>query len=276
MTTTRSRGPDDDRERSQHLRISGPPPEQGQGQGHPSFLALDRAALGSRTATLSQHLSECERCRAHVDWIAGAAAAPEMPRLARVAAPRHPLRRRPAVRAWLSAATAAAAVAVAVVALVGRGDRDQLGAGHRAAPAAREVGFDTSKGARAVGVYVLRGRRTFLWNGSEPIAPGDTIRLKLVPERMTQVHVFSTGGAGGDLVLLHRADIAPHRDDLLDTAWRVDGAGDREVLIVVLSARPLSPAAAEAAARSGGMGDDIWVTRLVLPKRPAGAAEVLP
>ena len=275
MTTTRSRGPDHHREPSQHLRISGAPPERG--QGHPSFLALDRAALGSRTAALSRHLSECDRCRAHVDWIAGAAAAPEMPRLERVAAPRsRPLRRRRAMRAWLSAATAAAAVAVAVVALVGRGDRDERGASRSAAPAAGEARFDTSKGARAVGVYVLRGRRTFLWNGSEPIAPGDTIRLKLVPEQMTQVHVFSTGGAAGPLILLHRADIAPDRDDLLDTAWRVDGAGDREVLIVVLSARPLSPAAAEAAARSGGMGDDIWVARLVLPKRPAGDEEVLP
>jgi hypothetical protein len=279
MTITRSRGPDRDRERSQHLRIPQPPGE------HPSFLALDRAALGSRTDALSRHLAGCERCSGHVESIALAAAAPDMPRLARAAAPRgRPLRHRPA-RAWLSAATAAATVAIVVVAWLGRGRDDGVDRGDRsdgrptervATPAARASGFDTRKGARAVGVYVLRGRRTFLWNGSEPIAPGDTIRLKLVPEQMTQVHVFSVTGPGGNLVLLHRADIAPGRDAPLGTAWKVDAAGDREVLIVVLSARRLSLARAEAAARSGGMGDEIWVTRLALPKRPSSDMEVLP
>jgi hypothetical protein len=260
MTTTRSRGPDRDPDAGLLRLVPG-----GAAQ-HPSYLALDRAALGSRTAALSRHLAECERCRAHVDRIAEPVAVPSAVELER--RPRRAVERRtPARRAWLSGLAAAATAAVLLVAILTGRDRDQppRPAGGDA-PA--ETGFDTAKGGRAVGVYVLRGRHTFLWNGNEPVEPGDSIRLKLVPEGMTQVHVFSLSGAR-ELALLHRARIAPDRDALLDTAWRVDGVGEREVLIVVLSAESLSLSRAQAAAREGGMGEDVWVARLVLPKRPA-------
>ena len=272
MTTSRPRAPDQGREPGH-----GRPPRRPDGDGpHPSFLALDRAALGSRTAGINQHLAQCVRCRAHVERIADPGPAPALGRL-RVAA--RPTVRRPSRMAWFNGLTTAAAVAVLLlVVLVGR-ERSQIGPADpvvaRAAPAGET--YDTVKGGRAVGVYVLRGRHTFLWNGSEPVIPGDAIRLKLVPEGMTQVHVFSLGsGIAGEMTLLHRAAIAPDRDALLDAAWKVDGAGDREVLIVVLSSRPLSLASAQAAARSGGMGDALWVARLILPKRRAPQPEVLP
>jgi hypothetical protein len=258
MTTTRSRGPDRDPDAGLLRLVPG-----GAAQ-HPSYLALDRAALGSRTAALSRHLAECERCRAHVDRIAEPVAVPgavELDRPGRRAVER----RQPARRGWLNGLAAAATAAVLLVALLIGRDRDEP---PRPADTPAETGFDTAKGGRAVGVYVLRGRHTFLWNGNEPVEPGDSIRLKLVPEGMTQVHVFSPSGAR-ELALLHRARIAPDRDALLDAAWRVDGVGEREVLIVVLSAESLSLARAQAAAREGGMGEDVWVARLVLPKRPA-------
>jgi hypothetical protein len=270
MTTSRSRAPDQDRKRG-HDR----PPRVPDGDGpHPSFLALDRAALGSRTAGISEHLADCARCRLHVERIADPGPAPALGRLPREV-PR-PVRRRPRM-AWFNGLTAAAAAAVLLlVVLVGR-ERPEMDPTEpvRARPPA-DTAHDTVKGGRAVGVYVLRGRHTFLWNGTEPVIPGDTIRLKLVPDGMTQVHVFSPGSSAAELTLLHRATIAPDRDALLDAAWKVDGAGDREVLIVLLSSRPLSLARAQDAARTGGMGDTLWVARLILPKRRAPRSEVLP
>lgn len=271
MTPFRSRAPDQDRKRG-HDR----PARVADGDGpHPSFLALDRAALGSRTAGISEHLAGCARCRAHVERIVDPGPAPALGRLPREARPV----RRPSRRAWFNGLTAAAAVAVLLlVVLIGR-ERPQFDPAEpvRARPAAPAGDVhDTVKGGRAVGVYVLRGRHTFLWNGSEPVIPGDAIRLKLVPDGMTQVHVFSPGRSPADLTLLHRATLAPDRDALLDAAWKIDGAGDREVLIVVLSSRPLSLARAQDAARSGGMGERLWVARLVLPKRRTAPTEVLP
>jgi len=285
MTTSRSRDPEPGR-RSQSPGASGrrgqpADPDTTDGRDHPSYLALDRAALGSLTAQLGRHLADCARCRAHVDRIADPGPAPQLTgagaRLRRETAVRRSARRPLPRRAWLGGLCAAA---VAVLLLVGRdrpgepvADRRGTRAGAGPAPAAgRDTGFDTAKGARAVGVYVRRGRHIFLWNGSEPVQPGDMLRLKLVPDGMTQVHVFSEGGAApgatDGLSLLHRAAVAPDRDSLLDAAWRVDGTGERELLIVVLSRRPLPVAAARAAARAAGMGDDVWVARLVLAKRP--------
>jgi hypothetical protein len=270
MTTSRSRAPDQDRKRG-HDR----PPRIPDGVGpHPSFLALDRAALGSRTAGVSQHLASCARCRDHVERIADPGPAPALGRLPREAA--RPVRRSSRL-AWLNGLTAAAAVAVLLlVVLIGREQPHIEPAGPVPPAAPPDSAHDTVKGGRAVGVYVLRGRHTFLWNGSEPVIPGDAIRLKLVPDGMTQVHVFSQGASPAELSLLHRAAVAPDRDALLDAAWKVDGAGDREVLIVVLSSRPLSLARAQDAARSGGMGERLWVARLILPKRRAPRSEVLP
>ncbi|HWM89119.1 MAG TPA: hypothetical protein VNO33_24880 [Kofleriaceae bacterium] len=271
MTTSRSRDPDRDRS---HWTERGA--GRGPDQDHPSFLALDRAALGSRTAHLSRHLDECARCRAHMERITDPAPVPEGARgWLRREAPARPARPRRSSRAWLNGLTAAATAAVIVAAvLVGRDRPVERAPGRETAADPR---FDTAKGGRAVGVYVRRGPRTFLWNGTEPVVPGDTLRLKLVPDGMTQVHVFGHGPGGhADLELLHRAELVPDRDSLLDTAWRVDDQGGREVLIVVLSRRPLGPAAALAAARAGGMGEELWVTRLVLPKRPVVDLEVVP
>jgi hypothetical protein len=262
MTTTRSRGPNQDQDAGLLRLVPG-----GAAQ-HPSYLALDRAALGSRTAALSRHLAECERCRAHVDRIAEPVALPSGLEFER-RAQRAPVERRPpAARAWLSGLAAAATVALLLIAVLTGRERNQPVRPAGGDTVATEDGFDTEKGGRAVGVYVLRGRHTFLWNGAEPVEPGDALRLKLVPDGMTQVHVFSQSGAR-DLVLLHRARVAPDRDSLLDTAWKVDGVGEREVLVVVLSAEALSLSRAQAAAREGGMGEDVWVARLILPKRPA-------
>jgi hypothetical protein len=240
---------------------------QGEGE-HPSFLALDRAALGSQTAATTRHLAECARCRAHVDSIA---AAPALP--AEVVRPRRPqpVRPLPARRAWLGGLTASAAVAVVVLlVLLPREQPTPI-----AVPFQADPRFDTAKGGRAVGVYVRRGRHTFLWNGSEPIQPGDAIRLKLVPDGMSEVHVFSEADdPRRTLTLLHRATIPRDRDTLLDAAWQIDAAGAREVLVVVLSRSPLSPTGARDAARSGRMGEDVWVARLVLAKRPADSSAV--
>ena len=69
------------------------------------------------------------------------------------------------------------------------------------------------KGMPSVAVYLARGERSVLWNGSDALRPGDRIRLKIAPEgyswlsvsalaydgALVQQHLFSKRGKIGKL-----------------------------------------------------------------------------
>ena len=238
---------------------------------HPSVFALDRAALGDASPSVTRHVAACERCRARLQALGDPAPLPAAleQRLRREAPARRP--RWPwARRAWTGGLVAAAAGLI-LIAVVGRWPDEAAPAarvadGSGGAPPATEEAHDTAKGGRAVGLFVRRGGVTFLWDGREPVRAGDALRLEVVPDGLGFVHVFSEvdGPGGASLQHLHQAAIPAGAGGVLRAAWQVDGASRREILVVVLSRAPLDVAAARAAARSAPT-DDTWVARLVLP-----------
>lgn len=198
---------------------------------HPSFLELDRLALGEASATTRSHVEACPRCSAHVARVDMPVALPAW--VAEVDTPRRPWRLR-----WLGGFVAAGAAAAAAVAILAPADR----------PA-----YVAAKGMPSVAVYVLRDGHTALWNGSDALHPGDRIRLKVAPEgyRWVAVSAFAPDGTQR---LLHAAALDPAGDYLLPESFRLDAAPGPERLHIALDARAVDPARAA------------WRTTLEIPK----------
>ena len=176
---------------------------------HPSFLELDRAALGIDVASATHtHLSTCERCRVHVERLAPQEAPPAWVRdLARVRRSRRP---------WLFGGGLALAAAV-ILLLFARRDADP------------DASFTTVKGGPSVAVHVKRGDAVFLWDGLDPVSPGDQLRLEIAATGYQRLQVFAAGG-----VPLYDAPISAG-STLLPTAWEVDAQPDAETLTIVLT-----------------------------------------
>jgi hypothetical protein len=203
---------------------------------HPSFLELDRLALGDGTSASRSHVEACDVCSAHLARVREAAMVPEW---ARDAAEARRLRW-PRFR-WLgSLAVACAAAASAIVFVVPE----------------QPTAYLAPKGMPSVAVYVSRDGRTMLWNGSEALRPGDRIRLKIAPEGYGWVAV-SARAASGAFSVLHRAQIDPAGEYLLPESFRLDDAAGPEQIHIALDARPVDPASAA------------WSTTLEIPKEPA-------
>jgi hypothetical protein len=225
-------------------------------QTHPSFLALDRLALGGDVpAEIEQHVAQCERCRAHLErvrqpmpvprWV-GELRAPPARGLAGWARERW-------VR-WLWAGGTCALVLLALIvtrAGVVRHDEVYIGA----------------RGTAAVGLYVKRGERVFLWDGLQRVQAGDRLRLKLVPEGFTQVAVFTQHANEARPELLFESPLDSPEEVVLPPAWVIDDEPGAEVLIVVL-AHGLSAAELQARAQRGPeqARRDVWVRRFTLDK----------
>lgn len=225
--------------------------------GHPSFFVQDQWAAGLPVpAGAHAHLESCADCTARAEGLRAPAPVPAWARSLAVAPPRTPA----APRSWLWVSGAGALAAAAVVLLLAAPPPDR-----RAAPA-----WTTVRGAPAVGVYVKRGARVSLWDGRQPLAPGDGLRLKVVAEGFTHVSVFSPASSGSSrLRLLHGSRIDPGGETLLAPAWRVDAAPGDEVLVVVLANREIS--AGEVPRPDAPRRPDLWVRWLRLPKSSGGA-----
>lgn len=194
---------------------------------HPSFLELDRAALGVDIAAPARaHLDACARCRQHVEAMRRSEPPPAWVRhLAPARAPR---------RAWLWGGGLALATACAVLLLVAR----------RSAPddAAR---FTTVKGAPTVLLHVKRGETVATWDGRATVAPGDRLRLEVAPAGYRRIRVLGARGA-----VLHDAPLGAVAA-LLPVAWQVDDQPGPETLTIFLTDHPV---------------DRAWRTTLTLPK----------
>ncbi|MGC4120954.1 MAG: hypothetical protein QM765_41540 [Myxococcales bacterium] len=211
---------------------------------HPSFLELDRAALGSIGEPLRQHLESCQACRSHVErvqqplpvpaWIREEATRPK--------------------RRWLpSLAGSLAALATAAVAFF------VLWSGPVSKP---EVQI---KGQAAVALFVKRGEQVRLWDGRSPVRPGDLLRLKVVPEGLGQVLVAVPTPDGG-LSALYQGVIATREETLLPESWRVDDSAGPEVLAIALSAERIDVGTLKQALEQTAPRADLWTTVLSLQK----------
>jgi hypothetical protein len=232
----------------------------GRGPAHPSYLELDRLALGAPAAPeTAAHVAACDRCRAHLDGLGQAPALPAA------------LRERASSTArlawWRGRLLATTGLAMAVVALVVWKSTLRLDVPD--APPSVAPAADGSKGLPSVWIYVKHDGELALWDGHRPLAAGDRLRFKIDPQDLTHVDVFTRdeGGARA-MVPVFGGDLAAGAITTLPGAWQLDASAGRQSLIVVLSKRAIS---AREAARfvDGGAPAGIWLRRFELRAEPS-------
>jgi len=239
---------------------------------HPSFLELDRLALDAPASPATRaHVAACPVCQQHLASLAPPRDLTELPAIRRRvrAASTTTTTTKNRLRWAAPALAAAAAVALFVMA------RPPARVEPEASVPPQQEGFTTVKGGASVLLHIKRGERVFVWDGAEPVMPGDKLRLEVAADGFTHVAVLAEpaqGGARGAApAVLYSAPIDPAQPVALPKAWEVDDTPGDESLIVVLSTSPLEGDAALEAARGGATprdDDDRWTRRLVLPKRP--------
>jgi hypothetical protein len=220
---------------------------------HPSFLELDRLALGAAAGPSTRsHVTECAACREHIARVQSSAEVPAWAaRLARKESASAPVSR----WRWIGGGGLALAAATAILLFIARAqDADPE--------------FTSVKGTPSVAVHVKRGDRVFLWDGQSPVWPDDRLRLQVSPDGFRYISVFSASASGdpAEAELLYEAMLPPSSASvLLPKAWQVDAAAGPETLVVVLSDRrvPISALRSDpgAMARQGA-----WMTTLTLQK----------
>jgi hypothetical protein len=211
---------------------------------HPSFLQLDRIALGADAPEWSSHVSACPRCSAYVNRQRQPVNAPEWTRIPRLRI--LPFR-------WLPSLAAAGAVASLALALF---------AVRASAPPT------DAKGAPSVAVYVQRGDTIALWDGQQPLAPGDRLQLEIRPEGMPAVAVALRTPAGEWEPLYQGRLTAP--TGRIPESWRLDATPGPETLGIALSHEPLSPGELIDVLDRGTRDVRVWTTVLALRKRLDG------
>jgi hypothetical protein len=240
---------------------------QGRAGRHASWLELDRILLGlDPDGETAQHLAGCERCRTDLEGARAQRAAlsdgaQRLPDWVMVLAGETPSalashRPRAARRAGSWRATVGKLLLAAALASVGL----VLSVSSRQGEGS-EGAYVAAKGAPTVAVYVKRDGRVFTWDGVEKVRAGDGIRLAIAGAGYRFVGVLARMETG--LVTLYRGELRGPSE--LPVAWTVDGDGDAERLVVVLSNRPLSDSELAARDRQRA-GDGTWLHELVLPK----------
>jgi len=231
---------------------------------HPSFLELDRHALGAGRADTAAHVASCETCRARLIDIGQVGPASDAPAWALRLEPRQ----RP-LFGWLTArrvrplgwgVTAFACVFALWLASGHLGTRP-IGTGVDS--------YVGTKGGPALWLYVKHGERIDIWNGTDPVHPGDLLRLKVQPARYRHISVFTASGkTPAAYARLYDGPVAA--PTALPFSWKVDAQPGDETLVVVLASESVSP---DEVANVLTRGDDgrRWSRRFVLAK--VGARE---
>lgn len=214
---------------------------------HPSYLALDRAALGGLSNELAEHVSECPECLAYLEEVAEAPPASGLAELGRRVAARR-------TKAHLRWAWALVPVAAAASALLFVGPRSET---------PRETPYIGVKGFSSVWIYVKRGGDTQLWDGKSALQPGDRLRLKVDPGSFRHIAVYSAKETTPPEPL-YEGEVLPGHISTLPDAWELDAEPGAERLFVVLSQEPMPPQ--WAAWREGKVTAGATVLPFVLPK----------
>ena len=263
-----------DQHPSSPKRADGPHPSSPKlaDEPHPSFLELDRLALDAPASPDTRaHVAACPVCQQHLASLAPPRDLTELPAIRRRARAASTTTTTTKNRLRWAAPALAAAAALALFVMA----RPPARVEPEASVPQQQEGFTTVKGGASVLLHIKRGERVFVWDGAEPVMPGDKLRLEVAADGFTHVAVLAEpvqGGARGAApAVLYSAPIDPAQPVALPKAWEVDDTPGDESLIVVLSSSPLEGGAALEAARGGATprdDDDRWTRRLVLPKRP--------
>ncbi|MBI5545611.1 MAG: hypothetical protein HY901_17125 [Deltaproteobacteria bacterium] len=232
----------------------------------PSFLELDRHALGASEPTCAAHVQTCERCAAYLDRLRQPVAVPawakELALPTSLAAPaargwRHILQ---GWRGLVAGGGTVALTALLVVVILAPPALHSFQDEPRTSP---------KSGVPTVALYVKRGESVALWDGQRALIPGDRLRLKLIPDGFEQVVVATVDR--GEARPLYRGAVAPHDEAFLPTSWKLDDSPGPNLLAVVFSQKPLGDAELVAAVREQRRAGGIWTTLLVLPTAGTGS-----
>jgi hypothetical protein len=252
-------------------RRSANPPRPATDPVHPSYLELDRFVLGAPGAlATAAHVGACDRCRRHIETLREAPPAPAGLR-DRIASPATDSPPAAAHRwpAWfrgprIGAVGLAGALAIGALVWIAR------------APHAPVVGYDGVKGLPSVWIYVKRDNDLALWDGERPLEARDRLRLKIDPQDLTHIDVFTRDEAsGGALAAIFDGRLQPGTVTTLPGAWQLDGDSPRESLIVVLSRDGVSPGTAQRFLRDGAPAG-VWLRRFELHRSAARPPERAP
>ena len=226
---------------------------------HPSYMQLDRLKWDGGPEVLRAHVAGCAECAAHLERIARPVATPAWARGLEEAKPR-------GWRSWLAGGnrwvwSGALAMAMALLVVV------RVRPTPVPTPEATPGSYVGIKGAPTVVVHVRHGEAVSPWDGSRPVAVGDSVRLEVAAHGYPRVLVGSRTPAG-DFVTLYEGEL-PEGGALLPASWRVDGESEGEHLVVVLSRASLAPDVLQRALSEQRRTPEMWVTELRLPKQPA-------
>lgn len=219
---------------------------------HPSYLQLDRAALGDPSQELRAHLTDCSECRAYLE---GLSDPPPESGLLELRRKVEQSRRAKLRKWWALVPAAAAAVGLLFVGLNG-GSRRAVG----------EQPYIGAKGFASVWIYVKHGTRTQLWDGKRALFVGDQLRLKVDPGQFQRLEVYSTSNLAAP-ERLYAGEVSPGQSVTLPDAWELDDEPGPERLAVVLSHEVVVPSWPDWLA--GKVQADVVVLPFELPKTRA-------
>jgi hypothetical protein len=216
---------------------------------HPSFLELDRTALGQGAPETVAHAKSCERCQAHLRKLEAPVAVPAWAReLGQPKPARQP-------NWWTLALFGAAAAGAAAVFLL------------FPAPVSQQPSLPgslvASKGTPAVALYVKRGEQVTLWDGHAPVQAGDRLQIEVAGEGFSQLLIATPGGFAKPLF---QGALDAKHSTLVPQSWRVDQSPGPETLDIVISVGALSAEEASAAVSAHRRDAKVWTTELTLPK----------
>lgn len=195
---------------------------------HPSFLALDRHALGASTPEVATHVGACSVCRAHLDAVS--VPSPIPPRVLELRSSMPWWRER-----WFQVLLPLAAGLLIIVALINRTPSDEVRA----------------KGTPTAIAWVKRGDDVSQWKGA-PLAVGDSVRFQVAPEGLSRVTVID----GTTKTVLYEALV---KETTTTPAWTLDGTPGGDVVWVVLSNDVVTPSIIESCE-----GAAVWCRRFDL------------
>lgn len=201
---------------------------------HPSFLALDRLALGGGVPEDRQHADGCAQCGAYLARLEAPAPVPDAVRA--LARPRW-------ARWAVGGLATAVATSLAVAAVVAQQPAEEV----------------RRKGSPVASVFIRRGEAVMRWDGVAAVRAGDALRLEVQPEGFARLMVLE-----GATPLFDGAVEAPRH--ALPLSWRVDDAPAAVELRLVFSRAPLTADQALDEWARGTRSAETWVTTLRLPR----------
>jgi hypothetical protein len=212
---------------------------------------LRKVGRGPADPQLAAHLASCQHCSSYV------AVLDALEGFKRAGFTAKEDRKKGTTRKQV--AVAAGVLAVASAALGYLFDGSARSGGDEAAMA-------TAVATPSAQLVIRRGGESFLWNGSAPANPHDTIMLRVSCEGRSHLTVAVPGSAGVPWTRLEDGQCPTGPAAAAALTLLVDDSPGDEQFVAIMSRGWLDNAALEGAANLNTRNDDLWTVRFDLPK----------